>query len=145
MIIEVVDYSKTIEDKERYQQFTEEQLSDVAKLTGRSESSLKNIIVTAEERKAQYISFAVLNGEEALMIPNEPNPTDFPPELELSANKAAPRGAWVNYDYDNGIEVLSIHDKAEGAVRAHEFGRIAFVPFGEKLPDAVKKWEERSK
>jgi len=145
MIIEVVDYSKSIEDKERYQQFTGEQLSDVSKLTGRSEANIQRAIANAEARNAEFISFAVLNGEEALMIPLESNSTDMPPELEISTSKNGPAGVWVIYDYDNGISILSIHAKAEGAARAHEYGRIAFIPFDEPVRDAVKNWEERTK
>ena len=143
MIIEVVDYSKSINDNERYQQFTTEpeQLEEVSKLTGRAVSNIEKAIDNAEKRNVEFVSFALLNGEEALMVPQEQILTQNSSSDDVTGDLF--NGVWVIYDHDNGVQISSIHQDALGAAMTHRFGRIAFVHFGKDINAEVKAWEER--
>lgn len=55
-------------------------------------------------------------------------------------------GVWVVYDYgnDGGVDVMSIHietTKAIEALRNRSYGKIAFIPFGEEVKQAIADWE----
>lgn len=55
-------------------------------------------------------------------------------------------GVWAVYDYGNGgPEIKSVHletTKAIEALRKASYGKIAFLPFGEDVRQAISDWEQ---